>query len=357
MRVFVKTKTSSSVRLWAAAAARIGGLWEVDAALLRQIVEDDQVPQELRLICLEGLLLLGDTGGLEEFIYATVCGAGDDVRDMARRCLFAAGCSREGRAVLRRMLVDRLPEKLFRSALFLAETGIRPGDSEWETCLQVAEEIALDPQSPWELRVKASELASFGDESRPFRDRFIWQVLLSGKARAFNETGWRYLPQHSGGQRYVAEFEQVLRTGTADQRRFAVYLLSRSCDKELTTSQEEQAVLKLLRLIAADDEIGGFLSATLMYRKFRKPVARCFADELLPFLMQRIHAERDPERFADFLTSFASTLSRSVEPDPIFDANPHRRRTVEETRRLVETHRTEYEAMVDRWAAEVMAYK
>ena len=343
--------------LWAAAAARIGGIQEVDAALLRQMVKDGMMPHELRMICLEGLLLLGDTGGLEEFLYATVCGAGDDVRDMARRCLFAAGCSREGRAVLRRMLVDRRPEKLLRSALFLAETCIHPGDPEWEACLQVAEGIALDPQSSWELRVKASEIASSGDESRPFRDRFVRQVLLSGEAGSFYQSGWRYLPRQSGGQRFVVEFEQALQTGTAEQRRFAAYLLNLSCDKELSTAEEEQAILKLLRLIAVDDEAHGFPSATALYWKFRKPKTRCFVDELLPFFVKRIHEERDPERFADFVSNFANALDRSIQPHPKIDDKTHRLRTAEATRRLVEAHRAEYEAMVDQWAAEGMGYK
>lgn len=342
--------------LWASAAARIGGIQEVDARLLRQVVEDETMPQYVRLTCLEGLLLLGDTDGLEEFIYATVCSAADDVRDLPRRCLFAAGCSPEGRTVLRHILVDRRPEALLPSALFLAETSVHPGDSEWEACLQVAEEIALDRQRPWELRVKASEIASFGDESRPFRDQFVRQVLLSGEARALSETGWRYLPKQSGGQRFITEFEQVLRTGTADQRKFAAYLLDLSCDKELT-SAEEQAVLKLLRLIAVDDEAQGFPRATSMYYKFRKPESRCFIDELLPFFVQRIHTERDPERFADFVSSFASALSRSLEPHPQIDPQTHRLRTPEDVRRIVNAHRGKYEEMVDQWVAEIMAYK
>ena len=160
-----------------------------DVARIKKQLADPNASTVVRGACLEALLLENETAGLEPLIYQTVASPLQWKLDFPTRCLFAAGLSDEGRNVLKRILVERKPEALFKPVLYLVDTSVRPGDAQWEACQEVAERLALDERSDLDLRLKASQIAARSVEHVTFRSKYIRVCALQRKPQAHRSPG------------------------------------------------------------------------------------------------------------------------------------------------------------------------
>jgi HEAT repeat protein len=341
--------------LLASVQARTGTASPDDACRLHAAVRSSDTPENVRLIALEGLLLLDDAAGLDDLVAAKFRDATDEIHDLNRRTAFAAGCSNVGRAMLAKIVAAGPSDPAFKRALFLAHTSIRPGDSAWPVCLEAAEAVALDPGADWELRVKASEIAWQGGGDRPFHDRFVRQAILSADALRFDRTGWRYLALRSGGQRYLPELLVLLDSNDVEKRRWAGFCIRRSAVKAVHDPQEQAALLYFMTRLAEDSDETVREEARTLWRMFRAESPRAFADSLLPKFVRTAREEVDPVKFAQISTSIARGLDRKLPVNLISTGtlSTWRELSVEEKTALVRMHRPEIQATLDQWATEL----
>jgi hypothetical protein len=332
---------------------RIGRPTEADFVRLRQAATDLRIALHVRQICLESLLLADGAAGLESVVREAMEAAEDGPLGMARRCLFAAGCSREGRDALATILQSREPERLFPTALYLAETGIASQDDQWHACLEAVETLSFDESTETALRVKAAEIAWFGGSDRPFRDRFVRQVLLAENSALFEPLKRQYLARRSGGQRYVAEFERLLESDDVQRRRAAANTFRWCCDVEHLSDEQQSGILRFMRRLIEDPDLQVRLVAFELCEGFRRFGKTDFADVLLPELVQMAKHERDPVSFARLVTQFGFLMGEppTISPEYEYVNGKQRRRSAEEVQQVVVNHRVELEAMLDYWVS------
>jgi hypothetical protein len=331
---------------------RAGRPRKSDIELLEQLVDDTEISISLRLNCLEGLLLCDDTKGMEERIYEVIKDAADSPDSLARRCLFAAGCSQEGRRVLSRIVADGELPHLFRSAFFLCETSLAPNDSEWESVLKKAESLALDSRTEIDLRVKASQIAYQGASNRPFRDAFIRQVLSEGIAGHFESTGWRYMGPRTGGQAYVPEFESLMEHQDVEVRRVAALLFWRSCDTHGLSRNERESIYRLVRRLLADDDFSVRQRAFELLEKCRLHDAN-FGPGIATEFAEVARREADLEKYAWMAASLARAFQKSLPIDPLYDSGPsYLPRKADEIRQIVSERREVFQSLIDEWTKE-----
>ena len=352
-RVRAALAKSDAADLRAAQASyqiRSGSPTADDIRALREYFVTTPVEQPKHWLALESLLLADRADGLKPAILDAILASSADPLDVKRRCLFAAGCSREGRAALLDILRAGVAHEKFAVALLLAETSFAPDDPEWEQVLAVVEKLALDSQADATLRVKASEIAWFGGETRPFRDTFIRQAIRERFFTHLKTTATRYLAVESHGQRYIDEFSKLI-LGEDHKASFeAAGWFSLSCDNSDLTEAEEARVLELLKAMLRRDPV--FVHTTLgVYGSFRRSKNQAFLKPLLPLMQAATRELKDPLSYANLFMNAPLAFDTYCEDGPLYDnsAKTFRRRTDEEIIAFVGKHRERLQKELDGW--------
>jgi hypothetical protein len=336
--------------LQACAKIKAGTAGEPDIRVLREAAAANApTSRDLQLLCLESLCLANQTAGLEPLIEALAARDADDVGDLTTRCMFALGCSDEGRAALLKICQGRRPPDGYRTAFFLLESSVRRSDPEWDQCLEIAEAVALDEAAALDLRVKASEIAWNGGAERPFRAAFLHGVLASNQARHFPNMDSTYFGINSGGQRYAHEFADLARTTDIETRRWAARAFCRSCDKKLSPRELPEVKKAIVAISDSHDfgiEIGVLILWDNLYRNHRNPMF-----ELLPTIVGMAKRQENPEQFSYIVNWIARTLKRRLPINPKYDDNGVAR-SREEMLAIVAKDRATIEAALEQWAQE-----
>jgi hypothetical protein len=329
---------------------RSGSPSEEDVRVLHDYAATAPADQPRRWLALEALLLADRADGLKPAVRDAILASSDDPLDMKRRCLFAAGCSREGRAALLDILQAGVAHEKFAVALSLAETSFAPGDPEWERVLTVVEKLALDSQADATLRVKASEIAWFGGEARPFRDTFIRQAIRERFFTHLKTTATRYLAGESHGQRYIDEFSELILSDDQKASFDAAWWFSLSCDKSGLTEADEARVVGLLTAMLRRDPV--FIHTALgVYGSFRLSKNQAFLKDLLPLMQAAARELKDPLSYANLFMNAPLAFDTYCEDGPLYDNSDKtfRRRTNEEIIAYVGKHRERLQKELDGW--------
>jgi hypothetical protein len=315
-----------------------------DIARIRKQIADKNTSAIVRDACLEALLLENETWGLEPLVYETVTRPVGPKPDFGTRCLFAAGLAEEGRDVLKRIIVERKPERLFKPALFLADTSIRPGDSQWQACQEVVERLAFDDRVDPDLRLKASQIAARSAEHTAFRAKYIRAILQSGNPRFIKALVLE--PGYLGGMNadlYANDFAEAMASADPSVRTTLGTLFARWCPDDWPP-QFDEAVEKVLRLLLADDSSESFKNSGLLFTKL--PTRCLLANRhYVSIMVQRAKAKSDPSEFywAIEFISIRCKLPLNTPYLPMFYKGS------DEDERVIKEHRKELEAQVDAW--------
>ncbi len=319
-----------------------------DVARIKKQLASARTSAIIRGACLEALLLENETGGLEPLIYDTVTAPLHWKLDYPTRCLFAAGLSEEGRNVLQRILVERRPESLFKPVLFLVDTSIRPGDTQWEACQAVVERLALDEHADPDLRLKASQIAARSVEHIAFREKYIRAALRSGNPRFISALGLEdeYLGDGLRGPRYAADFVRAMASPDRGVRAALGTLFARSCHGDWPAEFDE-GVRTMLRLLLAENTPRSLENADslLFTLAMRRPSE---AHPYIATLVEHARAESDPNKFYGRISAIA-VLCKLPLKAPFL---PEYYQPCDDGARLIQQHRKELQAQVDAWLKE-----
>lgn len=335
--------------MWSAVLARQGVASDADIKLLRFAMTNHDISDRMRWICLEALLLLDATDGLkDEVVQAFQTSAGRH-KPLGRRCKFAAGCAREGREVLCDILRRGPQVQDFEEALALAETSIGPDDEVWQDCQSIVESVALDKGTPRELAVRAAAIASLGDRSRSFHDAFVRSVLRSHQLPYWQFTGWRYLRRNDKGEKFVEEFEEILRTGNLENRRAAAHTVFSSFSRIPESKDIRAAYSRVFLLLTRDSDFEVRRSALSLFCILRDHKTAKLVDQWLPLFVEMTRNETDPEHFAEVATEICGQVGIRMNVSLRFDATQpsYPKRSADEVAALVRVHRDEIQKSLD----------
>lgn len=333
--------------LFSSVKVRTGVPDEADVARLKTLANDTRLPRWLRLVGLEALLLSDETAGQESWIAQTLGQATMESRDYATRCLFAAGCSKEGREVLRCILVNRRPSSVFAPAMFLAETSIGPDDPQWGDCLKVAKAVALEDAQPVDLRIKAAQIAHRGPPDPQFRDQFVRAAFHSRQLRLFHYMSALDLPQRSCGDRYLDEFARMMDSAIPELRRAAAYRLARSLPSELPAEEQRAVAPLLVKMQDHEDSYLG-LQSLLIWADIRE-TRREFGSNLTSGYLDMFRREPDAYRQLSMAIALGRGLGRRFEMPFRTLWNDLQIMPVEKLRRLAEQHQDQIRRQVEAW--------
>lgn len=357
----IGTEGDAAIRaLLASVRVRTGTPVPCDIDHLRAAVSDKSFPLWVRLVALESLMLADNTQGLETVIEKTLSDATLDCDDYGKRCLFAAGCSREGRRVLRKTVVEKSPARLFQPALFLIETSIGPEDPEWLDCLNVVESIAMDQKQPQDLRIKASQIASRGPVDRPFREHFICSAFQSGDAQLINYMCANYLTSASLALQHIEQFEALLKSSDQRIRDVGTDRIVGLFDRPTPFScQEKSVVIKILRVMRNNEDPTVRFNSVYLWAKARHREEQGWADELLPMYVKMARNETDSARFAAIVMEIVDAVNKDLRLScgSLVHTENYEMRPPEERHRLAEQYREQIVTQLERWVTEVLGAK
>ena len=316
-----------------------------DVARIKKQLADPNASAVVRGACLEALLLEDETSGLEPLIYQTVASPLQWKLDFPTRCLFAAGLSDEGRNVLKRILVERKPEALFKPVLYLVDTSVRPGDAQWEACQEVAERLALDEHSDLDLRLKASQIAARSVEHVTFRSKYIRAALRSGNLRLIEALALEreYLRGAIAGHIYAADFARAMASAAPPVRAALGTLFVRSCPRDWPP-QFDDGIKAMLRLFLAENTPQSLDDADSILLKLavRRPAE---ARQYLSLLIAHAKAQSNPNAFYWKLSGIAIWCKLPLKAPYL----PRYYDSSDEGGKLIAQHRKELEAQADAW--------
>lgn len=334
----------------AAARVRMTHGTREDLNCLEESYRSVDADESTRLVALEGLLLSDHSSLTEKAVYPVLKQATHESRNLARRCLFAAGCSAVGRRfLLQNLAAAQIDSANFKEYLYLAETSIRASDTEWAELLRIAKSIAVNPKANLELRLKASEIAWYDQSDRSFHDDFIRRVLREGLIEYFDAAGWRYLKSAGDGQRLYADLKAAFDTQSVATRRVIARLIWQVFNNKPSSPEAQEITVDAVVLLAGDTDFSVRKKAFDLYESCRSSSDPSFIDKSLPNLCDVLRHESDSLKFAVLISALARAMRRSLPVNLYYDESTSIRRSEEDTRRITKENRELLQRAVDAW--------
>ncbi len=351
IRSELERKLPADIRIvLATVESRTGTPTHVDVDTLRAALTDETVSEATRFLCMESLLLMDEAQGFEHVIHEVL--SGDNAKRygrLSKQCLLAAGCSEQGRDALLELADKRAEWPPFAHVLRSLHSAIRPTDRQWQPCMRLMKQAALDESLDADDRWIAADFAARDHKDRAFRERFIRSALSSGSPRLIGRLVFDYCGVQGTAYKFVDQFDQLLNATDVEVRRSATTLFVLACSPS-PPKEYEAAVLQLTGKILDDPSQDVRLLAWPLLKGMQEKNPKLL-EQLYPVLVQTARNATDPSEYVTLLVwisafshgSFALKL-----PLYPFDENGEVR-TDTHAQEFIRKHRHDIQRQLDEW--------
>lgn len=242
---------------------------EKDIAKLRTGVNDETLPIDLRLYCLESIFLADAADGLAKQC-AEVFNRGKSHRFLCGRCLLAAACSKEGRSLLIQGLKNN--DMLFGPELPLAVLvgRVKRNDPESSVLMAAGKRYALDSTQGIGTQRLGAAIAAVDRDDEEFRDRFIRSALMSQHPVLIRCAVFDYLLGAKEIHKYCDDLSAAL-DHVSPQMRAQILIILAISVKDTMKDEHKDSLRRLAEKVKNDKDQAVRIIADQLYQKLREP--------------------------------------------------------------------------------------